>query len=271
MTVREIRSGERRFRFVEAPAGAAARPAGTLVLVHAFPLNARMWEPQMELAERGWRVVAPQLRQFDGGDDPAATSIDEYAADVLGLLRLLDVDRAIVAGVSMGGYIALAMFRLAPQSVRGMVLADTRAEADTPEAVENRRRALRLVDEGGPAAVADDMIPKLVGDTTRRTRPEVVARIRALILSSPAQAIAGAIRAMMTRPDSTGLLAAIACPTLVVVGDEDTLTPPSLSENLHRRIAGSELVAIPRAGHLASIEEPRAFNAALARFLDRQA
>jgi pimeloyl-ACP methyl ester carboxylesterase len=230
-----------------------------------------MWEPQLALAERGWRVIAPQFRGFDGGDrDPPASSVDDFAGDVIDLLDALHIHEAVIGGLSMGGYVALAMFRHAHRYFRGLVLADTRAEADTPEGVEGRKRMLTLAREKGPSAVADEMVPKLLGATTGATRPDLVERVRALALANSADAIAGAVTALMTRPDSTPLLPSIHCPTLIVVGDEDVVTPPPLSEILHKAIAGSELSIIPRSGHLSSIERADVFNDTLARFLDHR-
>jgi pimeloyl-ACP methyl ester carboxylesterase len=257
-----------RFRYLDAQPAASTRRRGALVLLHAFPVNARMWERQLALADEGWRVIAPHYRGFDGGiGDPPAGSIDDYAGDVVDLLDALHVDGAVFGGLSMGGYVVFAILRHAARYVQGLILADTKSQADTPDGVEGRKRMLRLVQEKGPAAVAEDMIPKLLGDTTRRERPEVVERVRALVLSSSADAIAGAVRAMMTRPDSTPLLPTIHVPTLVVVGTEDAVTPLSAAEELHRGIGGSELVQIPGAGHLTNLERPELFQAALARFL----
>jgi pimeloyl-ACP methyl ester carboxylesterase len=175
-----------------------------LVLLHAFPLNARMWEGQLGFTGAGWRVIAPQFRGFDAGaGEPPASSVDDYAGDVIDLLDALDVKQAVVGGLSMGGYVAFALLRLAARYVQGLVLADTRSQADTPEGIAGRTRLLQLLDDKGPSAVAEEMIPKLLGDTTRQTKPAVVATVRSLALASPAEAIAGAIRALMTRPDST--------------------------------------------------------------------
>jgi len=242
-----------------------------LLLVHAFPLNARMWQAQLALADRGWRVIAPHLRGFDGAaDDPPAASVDDYAGDMFDLLDALHVHEAVVGGLSLGGYVAFAMFRHAPRYFQGLILADTRSQADTPEAVAGRMRMLQLVEQHGPGAVADEMVPKLVGDTTRRTRPDIVETVRSLALDSSTGAIAGAIRALMTRPDSAPLLSSIHCPTLVLVGDEDVVTPPALSEQLHRGIAGSTLSVVRGAGHLSNLEQPDAFNAAVAHFLEHR-
>ena len=260
-----------RLRYLEAAPGSGARPRGTLLLLHAFPLNARMWEGQLALAETGWHVIAPQLRGFDGGsDDPLAASVDDYAGDVIDLLDALHVKQAVVGGLSMGGYVAFALLRAAARYVQGLILADTRSQADTPEGIAGRTRLLRLVQDRGASAVADEMIPKLLGETTRATRPAVVERVRSLALANSSDAIAGAIRALMTRPDSTPLLASIHVPTLIVVGEEDTVTPPAASEEMHRAIAGSQLVRIPQSGHLANLEQPALFHAALAAFLSHR-
>lgn len=267
-----------RLRYLEAPArlqaaaGPSPRALGTLVLLHAFPLNARMWEPQLVLAEQGWRVIVPQLRGFDGGHhDPPAASMDDYAGDLVDLLDALHVERAVIGGLSMGGYVAFALLRHAPTYVGGLILADTRAPADTPEGRQGRERMLALLAEQGPAGIADEMMPKLLGETTRREQPALVERVRALILSGSNEAIAGAIRALMTRPDATPLLPPLHVPTLIVVGEEDVLTPPANSESMHQAVHGSDLVILPKAGHLSSLEQPEAFNAAVARFLSTRA
>jgi 3-oxoadipate enol-lactonase len=251
---------------------AAARARGALVLLHAFPLNARMWEPQRVLAEQGWRVIVPQFRGMDGGERvQPVTSMDDFAGDVIDLADALHIQDAVFCGLSMGGYVALAIFRHAPRYLRALVLADTRAGADSADGIEGRKKMIALVRDKGAAAmpeVADQMLPKLLGATTLRERPEVAERVRELILSNSAEAIAGAITAMMTREDSTPLLATIHCPTLIVVGAEDTLTAPSASEDMQRQIPGSSLVVVPAAGHLSNLEQPDAFNAALGRFLE---
>ena len=257
-----------RLRYLEATPPSTVRARGVVVLLHAFPLNARMWDGQLALAEGGWRVIVPQLRGFDGAaDDPPAASMDDYAGDVIDLLDGLHIHTAVIGGLSLGGYVAFAILRLAGRYVQGLILADTRPQADTPEGVEGRKRLLQLVQEKGPSAVADEMLPKLLGETTRRTRPDVVAQMRSLVLASSADAIAGAIRALMTRPDSTPLLSSIHVPTLIVVGEEDAVTPPAVAEEMHRSIHGSELTVIAGAGHLSNLEQPAGFNAALARFL----
>jgi 3-oxoadipate enol-lactonase len=249
----------------------ANRVKGTLLLIHGFPLSARMWEPQFVLADYGWHVIAPQLRGFDGGsEETVATSVDDYAGDIIDLLDALHIDEAVIGGLSMGGYITLAMFRHAPRYFRGMVLADTRAQADSPEGIEARKRLHAQVCRDGVTAAADEMLPKLVGESTVRHQPEVVEAVRRLIISNSTAPVAGAITALMTRPDSTPWLSNIHCPTLILVGDQDVLTPVGFSEEMHRAIGGSELKVIPDAGHMSNMEQPAAFNAAVAHFLEHR-
>jgi pimeloyl-ACP methyl ester carboxylesterase len=196
--------------------------------------------------------------------------MDDYAGGVIDLLDALHVDEAVVGGLSMGGYVAFAMFHHAPRYFRGLVLADTRPEADSPEAVEGRKRLLSLLNEKGPAAIADEMIPRLLGATTRRERPEAVEEVRRLVVSNTHDAIAGALVALMSRRDSTSLLKTIHCPTLILVGDEDVLTPVALAEGMARAIGGAQMVVIPQSGHLTNLERPDAFNQALAQFLEHR-
>jgi 3-oxoadipate enol-lactonase len=244
---------------------------GTLVLIHGFPLSARMWEPQLEVAEEGWRIIAPQLRGFDGTSaDSIVTSVDDYAGDLIDLLDALHVEQAVIGGLSMGGYITFALFRHAPHYFRAMVLADTRAQADSPEAIEGRKKMLEAVQERGLTAVADEMLPKLVCEGTRTNNPEVVATLREMMLRNSTAAVSGAIVALMTRPDSLPLLPTIHCPTLIVVGGEDAITPPALSEEMQRSIASAELTIMPAAGHMSNMEQPAAFNRALRQFLERR-
>ena len=230
-----------------------------------------MWERQLALATDGWRLVVPQLRGFDGGaGEPSVSAIDDYAGDVIDLLDTLHIDEAVIGGLSMGGYVAFAILRHAARYVHALILADTKSEADSPDAIAGRKRLLEILEKKGTAGVADEMVPKLLGETTRRERPEVEARVRELVLSNAPEPIAGAVRALMSRPDSTPLLATIHVPTLIVVGAEDTVTPPVAAEALHRAIGGSELVQIPGAGHLSNLERPELFDAALARFLSHR-
>ena len=240
---------------------------GHVVLLHAFPLNSTLWRPQIERAPTGWRFVAPDLPGFGASVLPAARSMEAMAREVLNVLDEQGIERAVIGGASMGGYVTFALYRLAPERFAGMLLADTRATADNDQQKDARRRMIEMVRDKGPVAVADEMMPKLLGATSHRERPDVVSSVRGMIEGSSRDAIAGAVEAMMNRPDSRPLLPNIAVPTLVVCGAEDLLTPPADSEALRDAIAGSRLVVIPKAGHLSSLEAPEKFSLVLNAFL----
>ena len=193
--------------------------------------------------------------------------MDDMAFSVLTMLDAQGIERAVIGGMSMGGYVTLAIHRLAPERFAGMILADTRATADNEQQRAGRQKMIETVRERGPGAVADEMLPKLLGATTQRERPELVAEVRRMIEGNSADTIADAVEAMMNRPDSRPLLRQVTVPTLILCGEEDVLTPPSDSEALHAGIAGSRLVRIPRAGHLSCVEAPEDFSRALNTFL----
>ena len=253
----------RSVRYLEAGQG---RP---IVLLHAFPLSADQWLPQLTRPPAGVRLIAPDLRGFRGAGpafeaDLDAITIDDYARDILELMAHLDVRDATVAGLSMGGYVALAMVRLASGRVSGLLLADTRATADTQDGKAARDKMRALVEREGPAGVAREMLPKRLGETTRREQPDLEDAVRRLIDSNDASAIVAAIGAMRERPDSTSILPAMACPVTIVCGEEDVLTPMADSEAMHAAVKGSRLIRLPRAGHLSNLEAPQAFTEALA-------
>lgn len=238
-----------------------------VVLLHAFPLNRTMWEPQIAALFGECRCIAPDLRGF--GDSPRSGpySMDRYADDVVALLDALQIDRAVVGGLSMGGYIALALWRRHRNRIRALVLADTRSGADNDEGKQKRGELIALAQSEGSAAVADRQVTGLLGKSTREKQPELVDRIRSIMAGESPDGIVGALEAMRNRTDSTPLLAGIDVPTLIVVGDEDVLTPPKEARVMHAAIRGSRLEVIPGAGHLSNLERPAAFNAALSDFV----
>ncbi len=246
----------RSLRYLDSGGGRA------LVLLHAFPLSADQWLPQLHRVPPGWRFIAPDLRGFRGigpaFEDPglAGLSMDDYADDVLALLAHLEIDRAVVCGVSMGGYVAFAMWRRAPKRVAGLVLSNTRAAADSAEARAGRDKTIELAQREGAEGMAREMVPKLLGATTRAAQPDLETAVRRLILVNSTEGIVAGLGALKTRPDSTPLLATITCPTLVISGEEDIIIPPAEAEAMHRAIAGSSLAILPRTGHLSNLESP---------------
>ena len=244
----------------------------TYVLLHAFPIGANLWEPQIRSIPSGWRLITPDLRGFGGStelDSVTGASMSDYADDVATLLDELKITRAVIGGASMGGYAALAFLQLAGDRVDGLVLANTRAGADSPESRANRRNMLALLDREGPSGVAREMMPKLLGKTTRETNPEIEANVRRLIKQQSPIGIRSAIQRMMHRPDSMPLLNKTKAPTLVITGDEDELIPVDESRSMAAAVPGATLVIIPKAGHLANLEQPDAFNHALNAFLTK--
>jgi pimeloyl-ACP methyl ester carboxylesterase len=193
--------------------------------------------------------------------------MEGIADDGAALLDHLGVSRAMVCGCSMGGYAAFAFVRRHADRLRGLVLQDTRAGADTEEARKNRATLAEKVRREGAAAALDAFLPKLLGETTHRERPAIVARVRDLILAASPRGIADALAGLAARADSTPTLREVRVPTLVVCGAEDVLTPVAESEAIARGIAGSRLSVIPRAGHLSNLEDPGAYNAVLVDFV----
>ena len=268
MTRQYCHIGTRTIAYLDsAPGDTALR---TYVLLHAFPLGANMWEPQIHSIPKGWRLITPDLRGFGGStelESPSSPAIGDYADDVVDLLGELSIERAVIGGLSMGGYAVFALLQSKPEIIEALILADTRAGADSPEGRANRRNMLALVDREGPQGVAKEMMPKLLGKTTLETNQTAEATVRRLIKQQSPVAIRGAINRMMHRPDSTALLATIGVPTLVITGEEDTLIPDQEAEKMAAAIKGSQLVKIPAAGHLSNLEQPDAFNRALSAFL----
>jgi 3-oxoadipate enol-lactonase len=238
-----------------------------LVLVHAFPVGMRMWEPLA--VPDGWRALAPALPGFDGTDPPPhhSTSIDDYARFILAFMDALHIDSAVLGGLSMGGYVTFALWRLDRLRWRALVLADTRAGADSEQARAGREQLLATVKAQGTHGVADAMLPKLFGNTTRTTRADIVDHVRRLIERQTNEGVAAAVVRLRDRPDSTALLTGIGVPALVIVGEEDEVTPPKESEAMQAALQDARLERIAGAGHLSCVENPRAFDAALASFL----
>jgi pimeloyl-ACP methyl ester carboxylesterase len=241
-----------------------------LLLLHAFPLGLSMWEAQAAALADSHQVVRFDCRGF-GGSPPGdgLLTMERIADDAAGVLDRLGLASAVVGGVSMGGYAAFAMVRLHPDRIRALVLADTRAGADSSEARANRAAQAEKVRREGAPAIADAVLPKLLGATSHRERPDLVARVRRTIEATPPRGITDALAGLAARADSTPTLREIRVPTLVVVGEEDSITPPGEAETLQRGIAGSRLAVIPRAGHLSSLENPDEFNRHLRAFLTR--
>jgi|Tabmets5t2r1_1033131.scaffolds.fasta_scaffold08344_3 pimeloyl-ACP methyl ester carboxylesterase len=249
---------------------AATSGAGTpLVLLHAFPLDGRMWAPQVDALAGTYQVIVPDLRGFGAAKDQAVeeAGMALLADDVARLLDDRGLDRVVLGGLSLGGYVALALMARHPDRVSGLVLLDTKATADGDQAREDRLKMADRVLAEGVDFVPEVMLPKLLGETTREHRPEVVEKVAALIRGQAPEAIAGAQRGMAARPATTDVLATIGVPTLVVTGEEDAVTGPEIGRELAAAIPGARFLLVEEAGHLANLEQPEIVNEALLDFL----
>jgi 3-oxoadipate enol-lactonase len=245
-------------------------PGPAVVLLHGFPLSRAMWAEQLSGIGSTYRVIAPDLRGH--GDSPAPEGVytmDEMADDVIELLDFLSIsERFVLGGLSMGGYVALSLVMRYPDRVRGLMLFDTRAGADTPEAAQNREASARAILQADSAkAFVDGMIPKLFAPITLEQRPERVEPMRAVMEKNTPRGVAGALRGIAIRPDRRAGLSGIQVPTLVLVGEHDVITPPAEAKALAAAIANAQLEVIPDSGHMAPYENPSAANAVILRFL----
>jgi len=237
-----------------------------VVFIHPFPFDARIWRSQLDVIAKSRITLAPDLRGF--GRNRAATypaSVDQHARDVLGLLDRSGVGRAAIVGLSMGGYVALAMQRLAPERIAALMLCDTRADADTPAVKESRTARMARIREEGISSLPEEMLPSLVAPAcAANTRLE----LREMILEQDARGIEAALGALRDRPDSTPVLETVAVPCAVVCGALDALTPPSVMRAIADRIPGARWFELPGAGHLSCREAPDAFNSAMLQWLE---
>jgi len=239
-----------------------------LLLLHGFPLDRTIWKHQVATLS-GWRRIAPDLRGHGSSEAPAkGYSMKAYADDLVRLLDKLRVGKAVVAGLSLGGYVAFELLRHHKDRVSGLILCDTRAEADSPDGKRGRDENIALAQTRGVEALAERMLPMLLGRTTQQTQPQLVGEVRDMIIRTPPAGIIGALTAMRDRPDSSGLLASIDVPTLVVVGQEDEITPVAVARKMTDAIPGAVLTTIAGAGHVVPVEAPTAVSRVMAEFLE---
>ena len=241
-----------------------------ILFLHAFPLNRSMWQGELItlLQDERYRLIALDWRGFGESEiNGTISTMELFADDVAGLMDTLGIQQAVLCGLSMGGYAAFAFLRKYPERVYGLILADTRPGADTPEAQANRENVARIAETQGTRAIADLQVPRLLSEFTRQHHPEVEIRVRQMIEAATVQGIAAASRGMRQRADSTDLLARISCPTLVIVGELDALTPPGVAQEYAAQIPGAQLTMITNAAHLSNLEQPEAFLQAVEGFL----
>jgi len=239
-----------------------------VVFLHAFPLNRTMWDAQEEALASRHRVITIDLRGHGESDAPLwHYTLEQAADDVRTLLDHLSVPQAAFVGLSMGGYILFTFYRKFADRVKGLILADTRAQADTPEGRTGRFQMAQVAYTQGPAAVADLMIPRLLSPGTIQAKPTLVQNVRSMIEGNQISGIAGDLMAMAERPDSTPLLRQITCPAQIIVGELDVATPPADSQLMAGQTPRAQLAMIPGAAHLSNLEQPELFNRIVGDFL----
>lgn len=239
-----------------------------VVLLHGFPLDARMWEAQIEALSGTYRVIAPDLRGFGQSRSSDAVTMESLADDVHALAATLGICPYVLGGLSMGGYIALRYDRKYPTDLIGLMLIDTRSAADDAEGKRGRDRMIELVRQSGSAAVAEQMLPKMLAADTIDHRPQLVRRMRQMMESCPPLTIEHALAAMRQRDDEVEYLPSIGDPTLIIVGDADVLTPPDVARRMQQQIPRAQLAVIRGGGHMSPIEQPGQVNRAMRSFLD---
>lgn len=238
-----------------------------VVFLHAFPLNRTMWGPQIAACSAQYRAIAVDLRGHGESDAPPGQySLTDLAADVNALLDQLAIPQAVLVGLSMGGYVLFAFYRQYRRRVKALVLADTRAAADSEEVRASRMQMIQAANTEGAGPIAEIMLTRLLSPAGQQN-PELVQAVRSQILTIPVRTITRDLVAMAERPDSSSMLKEIVCPTLVIVGEFDQGTPPSEARRMAEAIPGARLEIIPAAGHLSNLEQPEAFNRALLSFL----
>lgn len=239
-----------------------------ILFIHGYPLNHTIWEHTLGALD-GWLRIAPDLRGMGQSDAPdLGYSMTTYADDLLALLNTMGVDQVVLCGLSMGGYVVFEMLRRAPERIRGLILVDTRAEADSSEVRRARETALGQAREGGAAAIAAAMLPTMLGRASVETQPALRERIQRMMAATPVAGIIGAIGALRDRPDSLALLPTLGrIPALVIVGEDDALTPPDRAQAMADALPDARLVILPGAGHLTPVEQPERVTTLIADFL----
>jgi len=241
-----------------------------IVFIHGFPLNHTMWQEQAALVQSSFRVITYDQRghgQSAAGD--GQFMLESFVDDLLGLLDALRIQKAILCGLSMGGYVALRTYERQPGKVLGLILCDTRSQADTNEAKLKRAASIRALREQGISAFAEGFLKNLFTPSSFLRSPEAVEAVRKMILACTLQGLIGTQIALATRTDTTASLARIRVPTLILVGAHDVITPPAAAAEMHERIAGSKMSIIPDAGHISNLENPDFFNHEMMAFLTK--
>jgi 3-oxoadipate enol-lactonase len=240
-----------------------------LILLHPFPTNHRFWDDCALYLESRYQLITPDLRAHgESSPGEGAATMDKHAQDLLLLCNQLGFNKAFFAGVSIGGYVLFEFWRRSRERVAALVLSNTRAGADSPEQRANREKTIQDVQQRGPTPFIEATLPKMLSETTLRTRPDRVEAARALMARMSVKGIVAGLQGLAARQDSTPTLGTIDVPTLIIAGDQDTSTPRPEAELMHLGISGSRMEVVPRTGHYAALEQPEQTARAMRAFLD---
>ena len=241
-----------------------------LVFIHGFPFGADMWNGQIQSLPRNIRAITYDLRGHGGsGSDDGQYTLEFFVDDLIALMDHLHLDQAILCGLSMGGYIALRAAERNPGRIRGLVLCNTRSEADSNEAKIRRAASMKSVKTDGLTAFVDGFLRSVFWNATMIENPQAIESIRGLMMKNTPEGICGALLALASRTDTTPSLSSIAVPVCLFAGEHDALTPPSALKSMHEKISGSEFYIVPHAAHMSNVENPGEFNRILAAFLKK--
>lgn len=240
-----------------------------LVFIHGFPFDRSSWHPQYDYFKQFNRVVIYDIRGFGSSlsDSDTQFSIDTFAKDLIAFLKALNIEKAIVCGLSMGGYVLMNALRLDPDRFAGIVLCDTQCGADSAEAKEKRSKTIAQIREKGVQDFADGFLKNAFHPQTFKDKPETVEAIRNVVVTTTQQSLVATIRALAERPSTCDVLSSVKVPALILCGAQDTVTPPEKSEEMHALIRNSRYHLIEGAGHLSNLEQPERFNQYLGEFI----
>jgi pimeloyl-ACP methyl ester carboxylesterase len=242
-----------------------------LILLHAFPLSRKMWKPNIEsLVNENFRVITPDLRGFGENNNFSDLNLmEDMANDIAELLEVLEIEKAIIGGLSMGGYVTFELYKLFPEKFSALILCDTTFEADTEEKRNLRFELIKKIGIHGSKALVENTLPNLISDFTKQNNKDLSVELEKVFLECPPESAIAALRGMAERNDHTNLLDKIIVPTLLIFGEQDKITNLKTAEQMHEKITDSELFIIKNAGHYSNLENPSEFNSALLNFIQK--
>lgn len=242
-----------------------------MIFLHGFPFNSSMWQPQVEFFEKRFPVFTPDLRgHLHGPMGSGPWMISHFVDDIKLLIEQNHLKKVILCGLSMGGYIALHFAHKYPEYLSGLVLCDTQAGADSNEAKEKRYALILRIQKEGTSEFAQEFSRSVLSETTIIQKPDIYKKVNSMITGNAPENIAMVAGALASRWDCTEYLKDISCPTLVLVGAEDRVTPVDLNKKLSQEIKHSSFKIIERAGHLSNLEQPEIFNKHLEEFISQR-